>query len=153
MVSAFNTTLLGIMQKFIPNKVTTVNSKDCPWVTPEVKATLRRNHRAYKTWIKNGMNPSSRPIVNRIQTETNHLIDMAKRNNINELGRKVSDPNSGHIFWSAYNRLVNKKKITNIPPLFENGSYVSEFGAKAEIFNNYFSKQCYPLVNDSVLPT
>ena len=50
------------------------------------------------------------------------------------------------------NRLVGNKKITNIPPLLENDVFITSFDEKANIFNNYFAKQCNPMENDSVLP-
>ena len=43
-------------------------------------------------------------------------------------------------------------KATNIPPLLENGLFVTNFQNKAEIFNNYFVQQCSLNMNDSVLP-
>ena len=56
------------------------------------------------------------------------------------------------MFWSVYNKLLNNKNNTNIPPILENGTSVSNFQKKAEIFNKYFAKQCIPLENDSSLP-
>ena len=102
---------------------------------------------------KNGSDCGSRYVVNRIQLETNRIIERAKSKYMSDLGRKVSNPTSGSkVFWGAFNNLINKKKITNIPPLLENGTYVSDFGVKAEIFNKYFAQQCRPLQNGSVLP-
>ena len=122
---------LKIIKTFIPNKIVSVSSKDSPWVTPEVKAALRINQRAYRAWIKNGSNSENRHIVNQVQNETNHIIVRAKSDYISDRGKKVSDPKNGQkVFWSAYNRLVNKKKITNIPPLLENGSYIFDLTRK-----------------------
>ena len=45
-----------------------------------------------------------------------------------------------------------QKKITNIPPLIENNIYISSFKEKAQIFNQYFAKQCHPLDTNSNLP-
>ena len=52
-----------------------------------------------------------------------------------------------HISGSA-----TTKKITNIPPLFESGKYISNFKDKASIFNNYFALQCQPFDIHSNLP-
>ena len=69
------------------------------------------------------------------------------------MSKKLSDPNCGQkVFWSSYKRLLNNKKNTNITPIFDNGTLVSNFKNKAEIFNKYFAKQCTPLENDSILP-
>ena len=42
--------------------------------------------------------------------------------------------------------------MTNIPPLLENGIFVTNFQTKADIFNHLFVQQCSIHVNDSVLP-
>ena len=39
-----------------------------------------------------------------------------------------------------------------IPPLLVNNKFVTDFKAKANIFNDFFSKQCTPLANGSKLP-
>ena len=49
-VDILNHALLNIFTHSIPNKVVTVNDKDAPWVTPEVKSAIRRNNRTYKRW-------------------------------------------------------------------------------------------------------
>ena len=49
-------------------------------------------------------------------------------------------------------RITNKKKLTNIPPIFHNNIYLTNFQQKANIFNNYFSDQCKIHDNGSVLP-
>ena len=39
-----------------------------------------------------------------------------------------------------------------IPPLLVNNKFVTDFKVKANIFNDFFSKQCTPLANGSKLP-
>ena len=41
---------------------------------------------------------------------------------------------------------------SNIPPLLENGVFITNFQTKANIFNNHFVEQCSLIPNDSVLP-
>ena len=48
--------------------------------------------------------------------------------------------------------LQTKKKTTNIPPIIENGVYITEFLQKANIFNDYFAEQCTIHDNGSTLP-
>ena len=48
--------------------------------------------------------------------------------------------------------IINKKNMTNIPPLLENGIFVTNFWTKADIFKDLFVQQCSVHVNDSVLP-
>ena len=67
------------------------------------------------------------------------------------LGDKLSDPKIGQkSFWTAFKRIVNTKKQTNIPPIIENGVYIYDFLQKANIFNEYF--RCTINDNGSVLP-
>ena len=47
-----------------------------------------------------------------------------------------------NLFWSAYKKVVNTKSTTNIPPIIENGIFISNFKKKADIFSDYFSNQC-----------
>ena len=55
------------------------------------------------------------------------------------LGNKLSDPQVGQKqFWTAYKKLANKNRNTNIPPIIEKAVYISNFKAKADIHNNYF---------------
>ena len=56
-------------------------------------------------------------------------------------------------YWQSINKLLNKKKITNITPLVENDIFVTNVQTKTTIFNDFFAKQCFFLENDTVLPT
>ena len=44
------------------------------------------------------------------------------------------------------------EKVPNIPPLLVNDELITEFEAKANIFNKYFTSQCTTVSNNSVLP-
>ena len=47
---------------------------------------------------------------------------------------------------------MQKRNISIIPPLWENGIFVSDFAEKAELFNNYLPPPPPPLDTGSVLP-
>ena len=65
----------------------------------------------------------------------------------------MSDPETGQRnFWSAFKRISNKKKLTNIPPIFENDRYIPNFQQKADIFSAYFADQCNIYDNGRALP-
>ena len=155
MVSVFTNYFLSIMSNNIPNKVITVNDKDAPWITPEVKTALRKNYRAYKKWKIKGKPPEGRIIVQNVQNETHSIIETAKKSYIDDLSAKMCNPNSSpNVFWTAFKRLVNNKKLVNIPPLIEGVStFVTNFQEKADNFNKYIASICRPINNGSVLPT
>ena len=78
---------------------------------------------------------------------------MVQNSHIDILSKKLCDPKTGQKqFWGAYKRIVNKKKNTNIPPILENGHFVTDFCDKAKIFNHYFAIQCRPVDIHSNLP-
>ena len=82
------------------------------------------------------------------------MVKQTKHNYFNKLGEKISNPDTVHKpFWTAFKRLLNKKKYTNIPPLLEGNQFIPNFQEKCKVFNIYFSGQCKLHVNSSILPT
>ena len=87
------------------------------------------------------------------QQLTQDAIAEAKSTYHENLGKKLCDPTTGQkVFWSAYKRLANKKRDTNIPPILEDGKYITNFKEKADLFNTYFANQCKPFDIESTLP-
>ena len=81
------------------------------------------------------------------------MITNSKDDYFDELGRKILNPNSGpKTYWTTLNRIINKKKKTNIPPLLENGLFFTNFQTTADIFNELFVQQCSLDQNNSALP-
>ena len=88
-----------------------------------------------------------------IRNETSKMIINAKEKYFLNQGRKLSDPNQGiKAYWTTLNRLLNKKKVANIPPLLENGLFVTNVQTKATILNDFFVKQCCTITTGSTLP-
>ena len=54
MIISFNKTFLDIMNCSIPNKTITINDKEAPWITSEVKQAIKKNHRVYSKWKRAG---------------------------------------------------------------------------------------------------
>ena len=83
-----------------------------------MKSALRRNKTNYEKWVKKGRNLTNKDKTRKSKAVTNMIVSQAKIKYINDLGHKICDPKTGHrTFWSAFKRLSNKKKITNIPPI------------------------------------
>ena len=47
---------------------------------------------------------------------------------------------------------MNKCKAPKIPPLLVNNIFVPNYREKAKLLTDFFSRQCTPVINDSVLP-
>ena len=71
------------------------------------------------------------------------------------MGKRLNDPNaSGKSCWTILKTFYNKGKIPPLmPQLLVNNSFVIDFKEKANLFSEFFWKQCTPVANDSTLPT
>ena len=153
MTECFTQTFVSIVTKNIPNKVVKIDDKDPPWITPGLKSAIKRKHRVYKRFVQRGRKQEDWMLVGDVRNETSKLITSAKEDYYTSLGRKLADPGQGvKAYWSALNRLINKKKVVNIPPLLENGTFVTNVQAKATVFNDFFVEQCCSLATGSTLP-
>ena len=69
------------------------------------------------------------------------------------LAKKLNNPNtSPKTYWAIMKTFHNAKKIPLIPPLLINDKLESDFGKKANHFNESFASKCTPLNNGSTLP-
>ena len=53
--------------------------------------------------------------------------------------------------WKIISRIMNKCRAPKIPPLLVNNLFILNCRDKARYFNDYFSQQCKPVINNSVL--
>ena len=56
-------------------------------------------------------------------------------------------------YWSILKTFLNNKKLTFIPPIYHKINYITDFKEKAQIFNDFFAKQCKLVENSSKLLT
>ena len=81
------------------------------------------------------------------------MIEDAKQNYLRKTGQTVANPGTSRkTYWSLINTLLNKAKIPRIPPLVENGLFITDFTEKAQLFNDYFILQCTTIDTGSDLP-
>ena len=154
MAVSFTDTLLRILTLYIPNKTIKINDKDAPWITPKLKSAIKRKHRAFRKYIRRGRNHDDWKTVKKLQAENSTKILDAKNSYYLTLGKKLSDPCIGNKkYWSVVNRMIQKKKFSNIPLLLENGLFVTNIDTKANLFNDYFVKQCCAITTESTLPS
>ena len=86
MVSEFTSTLMGVMLRFIPNKMITCNDKDPPWITHGIKTAVKRKHRVYNKYVRRGCRPDELENVRLIRNDTSKMITKAKDNYFVSLG-------------------------------------------------------------------
>ena len=152
-VDILNKTILNIMSNFVPNEVKTVNPREPEWMNTNIKKLSRKKNKVFKKYKKNGYKREDKEIVDRLRKECQEAIVDAKENYLKNLGSKLADPTTGQkSYWNILNKFLNKCKIPKIPPILVDDKYITNCREKASIFNDFFSSQCTPIVNNSVLP-
>ena len=82
------------------------------------------------------------------------MVTKEKENYLSKLGTDASDPRTARKkYWTCLKKLLNKNKASLIPPLLENGLFITDIIDKCRIFNSYFQSQCTILDTSSVLPS
>ena len=59
---------------------------------------------------------------------------------------------SSKTYWTLTNAILNEAEIPIVPPLLENGLFITDFTEKAQIFNDYFILQCTTIDTGSEIP-
>ena len=153
MIEVFTESIYTILASYIPNRVVKFCDKNPPWISPHIKSAIKRKQKVYRKFCKRGRRDQEWSYVKRVRNETSKMILNAKEEYFHRLGRELSDPNEGmKHYWSTLNRLINKKKTMNIPPLLENGLFITNVQAKADLLNEFYAKQCCNIQTGSSLP-
>ena len=104
--------------------------------------------------LKEALNLRKKKIVNNLRNEYTDLVTKEKENYLSNLGTDASDPRTAcKKYWTCLKKLLNKNKASLIPPLLENGLFITDIIDKCRIFNSYFQSQCTILDTSSVLPS
>ena len=91
--------------------------------------------------------------INSMISKCSKMIEDAKQKYFIKAGKALANPETGQkTYWSLLNTVLNKARIPVIPPLLENGIFVTDFTEKAHIFNSHFILQCTTIDNGSEIP-
>ena len=153
-VKTFTEILLNIMSNFIPNENKRFVPRDSPWITKALKTMLNRKNRLFKSYKKHGYRLEDKARLDIFRTECQNAIEAAKSSYLTKIGNKVNDPSTTQkSYWKIINKVMNKCRAPKIPPLLVNNLFILNCKEKSELFNDFFSRQCKPIINSSVLPT
>ena len=144
------------MSNFVPNEIKKFTPRDPPWIDKDLKNKLKRKNRFYKQYVKHGYQEADKKQLDDLRLECKEAIDTAKTNYLNALGSKLNEPqhnSNKKAYWKMIFKVMNKCKATKLPPILLNGNFIINCKDKANLFNEFFSKQCKPILNSSVLPT
>ena len=153
-VKILNEVLLNIFSNYIPNELKKIKPQQVPWITPSIKNFLRKKNHASMSFVKKGQPHNLLEGIQNMTTQASRLVDDAKLKYFTDIGRKLSDPSTGtKKYWSLINKILNKSKIPEIPPLLEDDIFVTDYASKAQIFNDHFILQCIALNSGSEIPS
>ena len=152
-VKTFTDIILNIMSNFVPNEIKKIIPRDPPWITKKLKTMLNKKNRFYKSYKNNGYKIEDKIRLDDFRLECQNAVILAKESYLINLGNKVNNPNTSHkLYWKIIQIVMNKTRAPKIPPLLVNGVFIIISKAKAIYFNEFFSHQCKPIINNSVLP-
>ena len=138
-VDLFDNTIMNIAKNFIPNSEKTFIPRDPPWLTKSCKALYRQYHRKYTRFVKRGYRPEEKKQIDDLRNEYSTLVNTEKETYLKKLGSEVSDPRTScKKYWTCLKRLLNKNNASIIPPILDNGLFVTDIREKCSLFNSYF---------------
>ena len=151
-VYLFNQTIKNILCNFIPHETVTCDDRDPPWITSKIKGLIQKNNFAKKCYFQNNEDIQLFRRFQNIQKLLTATIEKSKEQYYTRISTKLMDPTtSPKAYWSILKTVLNNKKIPCIPPIYHNNNYITDFKEKAQIFNNFFAKQCTLVENTSKL--
>ena len=138
-VKSFTETFLNIMSNFIPNEIITVRPRDPPWITKQLKAKLRRKSRLFNNYKRHGYQAHDKHRLELFQDQCKKDIELSKETYICNLGNKHSNTlTSQKSYWNAFNRVLNKIKAPNNPPLLVENKFLIDCKKKPNCLFRFF---------------
>ena len=145
-VELFNEYLMNIFNNFIPNEIITLNDKDPPWITNNIKNKTYEKNNLFKKYIQNGKKAQDFVLLQKASTLINDMISENKKAYYNRLSKKLSNARTcPKAYWSILKTLLNGNKVPLISPLNMGNQFIIDFKEKAKAFNIFFSEQCMPI--------
>ena len=76
--------------------------------------------------------------------------EVSRQQYYSRIFKKLIDSSTSPKF--TFKTFLINRKIPCIPPLFNNNKFISNFRDEAELFNNFFARQCTLIDNASEIP-
>ena len=91
--------------------------------------------------------------IQKMISDGSRMIKDTQQKYLLQVGNTLaSQETSAKKYWSLIDTFINKAKIPVIPPLLENGLFVTDSTQKAQLFNDHFIRQCTTIENGSKIP-
>ena len=139
--------------RFVPVKKITIRPNDKPWMNREIKLKIRQRNRVHKK-ARSGSSQQHWENYRQKRNEVIDLIRKAKKTYYENLEKCLCDKTLPPSKWWKIANSVFKtnNKSVSLPPLNDNGSYISHPFDKAECLNTYFTSISTSSANLEPLP-
>ena len=88
--------------------------------------------------------PEEYKLFTKAVSEVSQLIEKSRDEYYYQLGKPLNDPNkSAKSYWTISKTFYNKRKISLIPLLLANDSFVTDFKEKANYLMNFFANNAH----------
>ena len=125
----------------IPNRTIKIRPRDKPWITNEVKISIRKRNRLYKRF-KRTRTIEHQAIWKQAARETNFYMHQAKLAHTDKIKKLLMDTKVGEKkYWKIAKEVYGNKKSSGIPALLVDNKPVTTSSDKANSFNKYFADQ------------
>ena len=114
---------------------------------------LNRKNKLFNNCKRHGYKAEDKVRLDDFRIECKQAVETAKSSYLRNLSNKVNNSGTSQkSYWKIINRVMNKCRVPKIPPLLVNNMYILNCREKAQLFNDYFSQQCKPVINNNLLP-
>ena len=152
-VNLLNDIILNVFTNFVHNKVITCDDRDPPWINDKIKNKIKWKNSMHKNYKRNGKKTEDYELLVKAVSGGSQLTEKSKGEYYYRLGKRLNHPStSAKSYWTILKTFYNKKGFL-LSSLLVNNSFVTDFKEKANLFNEFFCKQCTPVADDSTLPT
>ena len=140
--NALTQTLINLSEQYIPNKNVTIRPQDLPWINNNIRKLMRKRNRSYRKY-KRSKTVQNYSKFKRIRNDITSLLRKSKQDYTESLANKLKSSNlSSKDYWNTLKSFIKPAQSSSeIPPLHQNGCYVSDSTDKANLLNEYFVQQ------------
>ena len=137
--NALTQTLINLSEQYIPNKNVTIRPQDLPWINNNIQKLIRKRNRFYRKY-KNSKTVQNYSHFKEIRNKVTSLLRKSKQEYTESLANKLKKSNlSSKDYWNTLKSFIKPAQSSSeIPPLQQNGCYVSDSTEKANLLNEYF---------------
>ena len=112
---------------------------------------LNRKNRLFKNYKRHKLEDKVR--LDNFRKDCQEAVETAKLTYLTNMGEKLNNHNTSEkSYWKIINKVMNKCKAPKIPPLLVNNTFILNYREKARLLTDFFSQQCKPVINNSILP-